>query len=274
MFEAHKNFISVFCLLMVMVLIGPMCNSLQAKPKTKKVLVVTVTKGFRHKSIPTAEKVIQEISDSNKSFVVDFARNDEELVAKMSPKNLSAYNGIIFANTSGDLPIPDREAFLNWIKAGHGFIGIHAATDTFNKGKYPPYIDMIGGEFAHHGPQVEVECIVDDTKHPSTKHLGKSFKVFDEIYEFKNYERSKVHMLLSLDKHPQDKTAGYYPIAWSRMFGKGRVFYTALGHREDVIESKWYKDHVFGGIQWVLGLAKGDSRPQKIDVVTSRIKQQ
>ena len=59
-------------------------------------------------------------------------------------------------------------------------------------------------------------------------------------------------MLLALDKHPNDGTPGYYPLAWTRDHGQGRVFYTALGHREDVLESEWYRKHLRGGVLWSL----------------------
>jgi len=232
-------------------------GAVSAKPK--KLLVVTVTKGFRHKeSIPVAEKMLQGLSDASKeAFTVDYARTDEELAAKMTAAALKGYDGVVFASTTGDLPLPDREAFLNWIKAGHAFIGIHAATDTFHN--YPPYIEMIGGEFRTHGPQVSVDCIVEDAAHPATKGLTNPKTVFDEIYVLKNFDRQKVHMLLSLDKNPDKKDPNYnkpeyHPIAWTKMYGKGRLFYTALGHREDVLEADWYKQHVLGGIRWSLGL--------------------
>jgi type 1 glutamine amidotransferase len=247
----------------------PTSHAGRLAPRTPKLLVVTVTKGFRHQSIPTAEKVIQEIGDRNHAYTVDYVRSDEEMAAKMTPQALENYDGVVFASTTGDLPLPDREAFLNWIKAGHAFIGIHAATDTFHN--YPAFIDMIGGEFKTHGPQVTVECLVEDPRHPATRTLGKSITVYDEIYQFKNYDRAKVHMLLALDKHPNTREPGYYPIAWNRMYGKGRVFYTALGHREDVLEAPWYKQHLLGGIQWALGQARGDAKPQSA-AQSSRLK--
>ncbi len=232
-----------------------------AARKNRKLLVVTVTKGFRHESIPTAERVLQQLGEQSKpAFTLDFARTDEELKAKTTLAALATYDGIIFANTTGDLPLADREAFLNWIKAGHAFIGFHAATDTFPG--FPDYIEMIGGQFSNHGPQVKVQCLVEDTKHPATKTLEKSFAVFDEIYVLKNFNRSNVHMLLSLDKHPNTGVPGYYPLAWSRMYGRGRVFYTALGHREDVLEADWFKRHLLGGIRWALGEEKGSAKPQ------------
>ena len=118
-----------------------------------------------------------------------------------------------------------------------------------------------------------MQVLVEDRNHPATKGLESPFTVFDEIYQFKSYDRGKVHMLLSLEKLQLTKeptaTPGYYPIAWCRMYGKGRVFYTALGHREDVLQADWYKRHLLGGIQWALGQAKGDAKPQKQGRVAS-----
>src|SRR5210317_843946 len=72
----------------------------------KKLLVVTVTKGFRHSSIPTAEKVLGELADKSEAFTVDYVRTDEEMAAKMTKEKLGQYDGFIFANTTGVLPLP------------------------------------------------------------------------------------------------------------------------------------------------------------------------
>lgn len=234
--------------------------------KPKKLLVVTVTKGFKHQSISTAEKVIEELGKINQNFMVDYARTDEDLALKMTAKALQMYDGVVFANTTGDLPLPDKNAFLEWIKAGNAFIGIHAATDTFHG--FQPFIEMIGGEFSAHGPQLKVSMISHDENHAATKHFGKTTEIFDEIYVFKNFQKDKVRVLLSLDKNPNknDKEnfdkPGFYPLAWCRKYGKGRVFYTALGHREDVLQSEIFKTHLLGGILWTLKKAKGSSNPQ------------
>ncbi len=228
----------------------------------KRLLIVTVTKGFRHGSIPVAEQTLQQMAaKSGGAFTVDYVRTDAEMAQKMTPQGLKRYDGVFFVNTTGDLPLPDRDAFMKWIADGHGFIGAHAATDTYHG--YAPYIQMIGGEFKTHGPQSEVECRVEDPKHPAVKHLTPSFKVFDEIYQFKSFDRSRVHGLLTLDKHPNSGAPGDYPIAWNRMEGKGRVFYTALGHRDEVWKADWYQKHLMGGIRWALGLEKGDAKPQQ-----------
>ena len=267
----------------------------------KKILVVTVTKGFRHSSIPTAEKTLKELAQRTGIFTVDVAGVDpgsaefkgpdgksdankvhqaivKLLAEKMSPAALANYDAVIFANTTGDLPLPDKQGFLDWIKSGKAFIGMHSATDTFGGHKPPDaYVEMIGGEFKTHHAQVGVECLVQDPKHPATRHLGQSFKVKqEEIYLIKNYSPAKVHELLVLDKHPNDKTPGHFPIAWCKEYGKGKVFYTSLGHREDIWDtdpdlkgrinpvevSGAYQKHILGGIEWALGLKKGDATPQ------------
>ncbi len=282
----------------------------------KKLLVVSVTMGFRHTSIETGEQVLRDLAAKSGDFTVDFvsqpagapklvfrprkpANGDDaayqaalkqfevddaayqaaleqwkpkavKALEALSAENLSRYDAVLFASTTGDLPLPDKEAFVKWIADGHAFIGIHAATDTFHG--FPEFVKMIGGEFLTHGPQVEVDCLKDDPAHPATKHLPNAWTLFDEIYQFKNYERSAVHQLLSLDKHPNEKTPGFYPVSWTKSYGQGRVFYTSLGHREDIWDpqakddkgarkndaeiARQYQQHVLGGIRWALGLAE------------------
>jgi type 1 glutamine amidotransferase len=307
--------------------LGLALPALAAEPK--KILVVTVTTGFRHSSIATAEKVIAQLGQESGAFtVVDYARQpdvkvpnkpqkpralpenadpraksryEQELkkyesdlakfdeakaksakeefdaqmkasLSKLSPENLKKYDGVIFANTTGDLPLPDKDAFIQWIKDGHAFVAMHSGCDTYHG--YKPYIDMLGGEFQTHQSQVEVDVPVRDKTHPATRHLGDSFKVFDEIYIIKSYDPKKVHELLSMDAHPNTKEPGHYAMSWCKNFGSGKVFYTSLGHREDVWDpneknrknpkevAEAYQKHILGGIKWALGLEPGDATPQ------------
>lgn len=243
-------------------LLWPATTSLAQTPK--KVLVVTVTKGFRHSSIPTAMKVLAELGEKSKAFTVDFAFTDADIETKMTPARLKEYDGFIFANTTGILPLPDKAAFLNEIKSGKGFVGMHSASDTFHGANgVDPYIEMLGGEFQGHGAQVGVECLVMDRSHPATRPLGESYCLAqEEIYLLKNYNPATVHELLVLDKHPNKKSeAGRFPVAWAKKYGQGNVFYTSLGHREDVWESDTYQKHILGGIKWALGLEPGDATP-------------
>ncbi|MDR3377124.1 MAG: ThuA domain-containing protein [Verrucomicrobiae bacterium] len=275
-----------------------------ASAEPKKLLVVTTTTGFRHSSIETAEKVIEQLGKTSGEFTVDFVhqppgkpeglKNDatEEQKAayqtaedqweaslkaalqKLSPESLKNYDGVVFASTTGDLPLPDPQGFLDWIKAGHAFIGMHAAGDTFHH--WPGYIDMLGGEFKHHGAQVSVDCLNQDSDHPANASLPKTWTISqEEIYQFQKYDPAKVHDLLILDKHPESGAAGHYGVSWCKMYGSGRVFYTSLGHREDIWDtdpdlkdrknsveiSKAYQAHVLGGIEWALGLKGAATTP-------------
>ena len=234
---------------------------------SKKLLVVTVTKGFRHGSIPTAEKVLAQLAESSGSFDVDYVRTDEDMKIKMTIESLKKFDGVIFANTTGDLPLPDKDGFIKWIKSGKAFIGMHSCSDTFHG--FPAFVDMLGGEFLTHGAQATVVCLNQDLKHPAVRHLGKSFTIHDEIYLLKSFHRNRVHGLLTLDKHPNTKMPGDYPIAWSKKVGLGNIFYTSLGHRNDVWENEKYQAHILGGIRWALGLEKGDSKPQDTRYVVS-----
>ncbi len=254
-------------------------STLAAAAAPKKVLVVTVTKGFRHSSIPTAERVLAELGKKDGSFEVDYVRTDEEMASKMTPAALAGYDGVIFANTTGNLPIPDVEGFLKWVQSGKGFLGMHSATDTFGGHKpLHPYTVMINGVFRTHGDQAAVEAFNGDPTFPSNRHLGGSFKVYDEIYILDGYQRKAVRALLDLDQHPNTRMPGHYPISWARLYGTGRVWYTSLGHREDVWDadpelkgrrndvavSQAYQKHILGGIRWALGLEAGDATPQDL----------
>jgi type 1 glutamine amidotransferase len=197
----------------------------------------------------------------------------EVLAEKMSPEALKRYDGVFFLNTTGDLPIPDPAAFSKWIEDGHAFVGMHAAADTLHGD--PRYAGMLGGEFAEHREQVEVNALNADPAHPATAGLGGKLNLFEEFYLFKKYDRSKVYDLLVMDEHPNTEEPGHYPVSWAKEYGKGRVFYTSLGHREDVWDPSWkdsagkrenppevaeaYQKHLLGGIRWALGLVGTDN---------------
>jgi type 1 glutamine amidotransferase len=246
------------------------------KKARKKLLVVTHTTGFRHAdSIPIAEKVIAQIGQSNDLFDTDYCRNGDDVKKMLTPEGLKPYSAVFFANTTGNLGIPDLRAFLEWIRKGGAFIGAHSAGDTYHPkdvGGDSSYIDMIGCEFKSHGAQTEVDAIVEDSDHPAVKHFPPVWKVFDEIYIFEKNNRGTVHTLLSMDKHPNDRSPnankpGDHLLAWCKNYGKGKVFYTALGHRPDVWNNPDYQKHLLGGIKWALGKEKG-----KADVGTGPVK--
>ena len=245
---------------------GQAADTPAAKPAPKRLLVVTVTKGYRHGSIAAGEKVVADLAQKTGAFRVDFVRTDDDMAQKMTVEALKNYDGVFFLNTTGVLPLPDKAGFLDWIKSGKGFVGTHSATDTFHgENVVDPYIDMIGAEFESHN-EAQVDCVVLDPKHPATRHFGPVYHVFDEIYFMKNFSRDKVHMLLAVEKSPGGNDPGFWPISWCKKYGDGRVFYTALGHEDAVWESSDFQLHLLGGIKWALQASRkpGDATPQRV----------
>jgi type 1 glutamine amidotransferase len=219
----------------------------------RHLLVVTYTAGFRHSSIPLAESTLRELGTATGLYDTAYCRTDSDVRAMLTPEALRQFDAVFFANTTGNLGIPDLQGFLAWIAAGHGFLGTHSATDT-----YPEYLAMIGAEFLTHGAIAEGDFLVDDPADSSVAHLAPRIRMVDELYRFTRNNRADVHMLLSLDRNPDDGVAepgrpADLPVAWRKPSGSGRVFYTALGHREEVWQDVRFQRHLLGGIRWALG---------------------
>jgi len=219
---------------------------------TKRVLYITLSAGFHHQVVPLSAKILTEVGERD-GFEVT-ATDDVSVITR---DNLRHYDAIAFY-TTGELPMSDdqKQAFIGFIKSGKGFLGFHSATDTFYK--WADYGDMIGGYFDGHPWHQQVTIRVEDKQHPATRHLGDSFTLNDEIYQFRNFSRDRVHVLLSLDTSSVDlkkngvhRTDGDFALAWCRSYGKGRVFYTALGHEPAVWQDERFQKLVVGALQWV-----------------------
>ena len=231
-------------------------STLNGSPAARKrVLYLTHCAGFKHDVLPVSEAVMKEIGDRSGAFDVTVTK-DCSLVNRDSLKQFAA---VVFY-TTGELPFSDdqKAAFLDFIRSGKGFVGFHSATDTFYK--WPEYGELIGGYFDGHPWHQDVTIRVEDDKHPATRRLGKSFQIKDEIYQFRDFSRPRVHVLLSLDPASVDLTlAGVhrkdqdFALAWCSSYGKGRVFYTALGHREEVWKDARFQQLILGGLTWAMG---------------------
>lgn len=245
-----------------------------ADAEPQRVLVCSVTAGHRHGSIPYVNRALEEIAEGDDRFEVVGWIGDAEELDQLAPDALrrNRIDVVIFNNTSGDLPLPDLDGFVEWIEAGGGFVGIHAASDTL-KGE-ARYTEMLQGVFDGHGPQVEATLHAGDTEHPAHAGIGETWHLpREEIYLHREHDREKVNVLWYMRHHPNHRDReGYYPIAWSRMAGEGRVFYTALGHRNDLVSidpdmngrvnpvevAEQFRAHVLGGIVWALGIENQD----------------
>lgn len=236
-------------------LAGLQAHEEESRADRKRVLYLTHSAGFRHDVIPLSMGLLPQIGEQH-GFDVTATKD----LAFLSPAGLKTFDAVVFY-TTGELPISDRAKanLLASIRAGKGFVGIHSATDTFYE--WPEYGELIGGYFDNHPWHEEVTVKVEDRSHPATAHLGSSWTITDEIYQFRNWDRSTRHVLLSLDTSSVDltkkgvnRTDGDFALAWTSTPGKGRVFYTALGHRAELWKDAAYQQHLAGGIRWALGL--------------------
>ncbi|MEQ9070083.1 MAG: ThuA domain-containing protein, partial [Gimesia chilikensis] len=165
---------------------------------------------------------------------------------------------IVMFYTTGMLPIKeeDLQYFLNdWLKQkGHGFIGFHSATDTYKS--YEPYWDMIGGSFNGHPWTAgnTVTITVHNTDFPAMKPFGKEFQVKDEIYQYKNWQPEKVHVLMSLNMEKCNPKRPYQvPVAWAKDWGQGKVFVNNMGHNPSTWTNPAFLESVIGAVKWIRG---------------------
>jgi type 1 glutamine amidotransferase len=239
----------------------------------KHVLVIGQTKGFEHDSVSAAMASIYNMGKESGLWDT-MLRTDTELLTKKNlamrnGKNLNYFDLIVFTSTTGELDMDDSQKadMLSFIHDdGKGFVGIHAALDT--NYKWPEYGEMIGGWFDQHPwSTFQAPIINEDPDFPAVRHFPKAFVKYDEIYQPKEWSRDKVNVLLSLDAnkldyennprvHRQDHD---FAVAWSKMYGKGRVFYSTLGHTEEAWDDPDIKKMYFEAIRWALGMTDGST---------------
>jgi type 1 glutamine amidotransferase len=220
-----------------------------------RVLVVTHTTGFRHDSIPTAEEALRQIGIQSGLFTTEFCRTAEDVRTRLTPAGLTGIDAVFFANTSGDLGIPDVQAFLDWVAAGRGFLGSHSASDTYHDG--PAYLAMLGGEVVTHGGIVEADVRVAEPANAAVAHLAPTFRITDEWYRIQTAGPART-VLLKFDRNPPDGLgvggeAVDLPLAWQKAHGSGRVFYTALGHRSETWDDPRFRKHLLEAVRWAVG---------------------
>ena len=269
-----------FTLLTAAVLSIPAGTLLADAPKKKaKVLFLTQSKGFTHGSVrrkggklAPAEVAMTQLGQQTGLFEIHCSQDAK---ADFTVENLKKYDIVMFY-TTGDLGINEetREYFLNdWLKQkGHGFIGFHSATDTYRSAKnnkkqneqYKWYWDMIGGTFNGHpwNSRNNVTITVHDTKHPAMKPFGKEFKIQDEIYQYRNWQPKKVHVLMSLNMEKCNPKKPYHvPVAWCKNWGDGKIFVNNLGHNNKTWTNKTFLKSTEMAVRWIMGLEKGDAKP-------------
>jgi type 1 glutamine amidotransferase len=256
----------------------------------RKVLFFSKSSGFEHSVIrrtdgqPSfAEKLLQQWGpEQNIEFT--FSKDG----SLFNPQYLQQFDAFFFV-TTGDLTTagtdknppmtPEgKKAFLDAIHGGKGFIGSHCASDTFHspnydhtetrykddpQGQVDPYLAMLGGEFIIHGEQQRSRMIPVDRNFPGMKDFPEDFSPLEEWYSLKNLA-SNLHVILVQETQGMKGNMYQrppYPATWARAYGSGRVFYTNMGHREDVWTNPVFKNLLLGGIQWASGAVQASIAP-------------
>ncbi len=239
----------------------------------KKLLAIGEEKGYRHDAVSHALATIEHLG--RESGLWDTViRTDTEALTKnkleYNAKNLNNFDAVLFY-TGGTLEMDDRQKadFLSFIHDdGKGFIGIHSATITFTK--WPEFGEMIGGYFDEHPwGTLEAPIVVEDPDFPGMSQWPRAFTIRDEIYQIKNFSRDDRRVLMRLDSSKLDltnprvhRTDKDFAVTWAKMYGKGRVYYSTLGHVEENWDKPEFQNMFREAIKWALGLVDANITPR------------
>jgi type 1 glutamine amidotransferase len=214
-----------------------------------QILVLSRTAGYRHASIPAGITAIQVLGAFN-----DFAVEASEDPAAFNDANLARFAAVVFLSTTGDfLEGGQQAAFERYIRAGHGFVGVHAAADA--EYAWPWYHDLLGATFASHPAIQQATVIVVDATQPSTRALPNPWMRTDEWYNF-TAQPTGVTVLARLDEatYTGGTMGAAHPVTWQHVFDGGRAWYTAMGHTACSYGERAFLDQLLGGIEWAAGV--------------------
>jgi type 1 glutamine amidotransferase len=215
----------------------------------QKVLIFSKTAGYHHASIATGIPAIIKLGQEN-NFDVDTTTDSR----MFTYANLKQYAAVIFLSTTGDVLNDTQQAeFQKYIRAGGGFVGVHAATDT--EYDWPWYGNLVGAYFKSHPAQQMATFNVVDQSFIATKHLPAVWKRFDELYNFK-WMAEGLHVLITIDEksYTGGTMGNNHPMSWYHAYDGGRAFYTELGHTDESYADPLYLKHLLGGIQYAMGV--------------------
>ena len=222
-----------------------------------KVLLFSETRGFRHDSIPDALDALEALAAS---AGIRTDRADDSTGA-FTETSLADYDAVVWVLTSGDvLDADEQAAFERYIRAGGGYAGIHAASDT--EYAWPWYGDLVGAYFDRHPAVQSATQDVEDGSHPSTAHLGSTWTRTDEWYDYRTNPRARVNVLLSLDERSYSGGAmgDDHPSAWYHVHDGGRSWYTGGGHTGASYAEPDFRAHLLGGLRYAVGHGRADAR--------------
>jgi type 1 glutamine amidotransferase len=232
----------------------------------KQLLAIGEQKGYRHEAVSHALATIERLGHESGLWDTTIRTDTEALTKKkleFNAKNLNDFDAVLFF-TGGDLEMDAQQKtdFLSFIHDdGKGFVGVHSATITFTS--WPEYGEMIGG--------YDAPIIVEDRGFPGMQQWPPSFVLHDEVYQIKDYSRDKVRVLMRLDPTKLDlksknvhRTDGDFAVTWAKACGKGRVFYSSLGHVSENWDDPSLQKMYAEAIKWALGLIPADATPRPL----------
>lgn len=245
-----------------------------AQPQKKRVLAIGAVAGYQHDSTSNGLATIWKIGHDTGLWDT-YIRTDTQLITKkkleLNAKNIDYFDAVFFY-TTGELPLDDEQkaALLAFVHDdGKGFVGAHAAIDTLYK--WPAYGDMVGAYFDNHPwNQFQAPVIVEDRDFPAMRAFPPTFVIHDEIYQPSSlFSREKVRVLARLDENKIDlnqkgvkRTDKDFAVAWCKNYGKGRVFYSTFGHRDEVWERPDVQAMYREALKWSMGMVQGDATPR------------
>ena len=252
-----------------------------AAPAKKRLLAIGEEKGYRHESVSHALATIERLGRESGLWDTTIRTDTEALTKKKleyNAKNLNDFDAVLFY-TGGTLEMDDQQKadLLSFIHDdGKGFVGVHSATITFTD--WPEYGEMIGGYFDEHPwGTFDAPIIVEDPGFPGMQQWPGSFVLKDEIYQIRNFSRDKVRVLMRLDPnridlanprvHRKDRD---FAVTWAKMYGKGRVYYSTLGHVEQNWDRPEMQTMYREAIKWAMGLVDAGVQPRPAPLQEAR----
>lgn len=236
----------------IILLISLFLAILEAAPH--RVLFITHSAGFRHDSIAVSILALKDIGARSGRFEV-VASEDLNLI---SSESLRTFAAVLFF-TSGELALQpsQKQALLDFVRRGGGFAGFHSATDTLYQ--WPEYGELIGGRFDGHPWTQAAKIRVEDSEHPASRGFESPWTLTEEYYQFRDFSRDRVRVLMSLDTSSVDLRAtgahqntSDFPLMWTRTYGDGRVLYSALGHFDETWRDVRVQRSLAGAMEWIL----------------------
>ena len=183
-----------------------------------------------------SETIIETLSQQEE---FEITKVEEDLDALVAP-NLDPYDLIVFYYTVGEISDAQKNGLLNHIASGKGYVGVHSAADSFRG--CPEYRAMVGGYFTTHPRYRDYQVSIVDTEHPITEGLDETV-VTDEQYIL-DYDLRNHVLASALWK------GDAMPVAWTKSWGDGRVFYLALGHDANACQHKMFDTLLQRGALW------------------------